>query len=79
MIVRVDGQPVVASGDLPARIGMAKPGDSVKLQVWRQGKSEQLTAQLGGAEGKELIVALKGTGVAELAASLGMCAGAVIG
>lgn len=38
-----------------------------------------LRAVLGGAEGKELIVALKGTGVAELAASLGMCAGAVIG
>ncbi len=36
-------------------------------------------AVLGGAQGKELIVALKGTGVAELAASLGMCAGAVIG
>ena len=49
VIVRVDGQPVVASGDLPARIGMAKPGDSVKLEVWRQGKAEQLTAQLGGA------------------------------
>ena len=52
VIVRVDGQPVVASGDLPARIGMAKPGDSVKLEVWRQGKAEQLTAQLGGAKGK---------------------------
>lgn len=35
-------------------------------------------AVLGGAQGRELIVALKGTGVAELAASLGMCAGAVI-
>ena len=52
VIVRVDGQPVVASGDLPARIGMAKPGDSVKLEVWRQGKAEQVTAQLGGAKGK---------------------------
>ena len=52
VIVRVDGQPVVASGDLPARIGMAKPGDSVKLEVWRQGKAEQMTAQLGGAKGK---------------------------
>ena len=57
VIVRVDGQPVVASGDLPARIGMAKPGDSVKLEVWRQGKAEQLTAQLGGAKGKTAAVA----------------------
>ena len=57
VIVRVDGQPVVASGDLPARIGMAKPGDSVKLEVWRQGKAEQLTAQLGGAKGKTAALA----------------------
>ena len=57
VIVRVDGQPVVASGDLPARIGMAKPGDSVKLEVWRQGKAEQLTAELGGAKGKAATVA----------------------
>ena len=57
VITKVDGQRVVASGDLPAAIGLAKPGDRVKLEVWRQGKAEQLTAQLGGAKGKTAAVA----------------------
>ncbi|QTD46783.1 Do family serine endopeptidase [Ottowia testudinis] len=57
VITRVDGQPVVASGDLPARIGLARPGDHVKLDIWRQGKPEQLTALLGGAKGKAAAVA----------------------
>ena len=57
VITKVDGQPVVASGDLPAAIGLAKPGDRVKLEVWRQGKAEQLTAELGGAKGKAATVA----------------------
>ncbi|MDO5624407.1 MAG: Do family serine endopeptidase [Pseudomonadota bacterium] len=57
VILRVDGQPVVASGDLPARIGMAKPGDSLRLDIWRQGKPEQLTAQLGSANAKGAQVA----------------------
>ena len=57
VITKVDGQPVVASGDLPAHISLAKPGDRVTLEVWRQGKPEQLTAQLGGAKGKTATVA----------------------
>ena len=57
VITKVDGQPVVASGDLPAHISLAKPGDRVTLEVWRQGKPEQLSAQLGGAKDKPAAVA----------------------
>jgi serine protease Do len=46
VIRAVDGQTVVASGDLPAIIGRAQPGDSVKLTVLRQGKSQTLSARL---------------------------------
>ena len=49
VILRLDGQPIVASGDLPARIGMAQPGDKIRLDIWRQGKPRQITAELGGA------------------------------
>jgi len=52
VIQRVDGQAIVASGDLPALVGMAKPGDRVTLDVWRQGRAEQITAQLGNAGDK---------------------------
>jgi serine protease Do len=57
VVTAVDGQPVVASGDLPARLALARPGDSVKLEVWRSGKPEALTAQLGGTPAKGAPVA----------------------
>ena len=57
VIQRVNGQTIVASGDLPALIGMARPGERVTLDVWRQGKAEQLTAQLGNAGDKAAKVA----------------------
>ncbi|MCW5671286.1 MAG: DegQ family serine endoprotease [Hydrogenophaga sp.] len=52
VIRQMDGQPIVSSGDLPALIGQALPGEKVKLDVWRQGKPVSLTAQLGDAAAK---------------------------
>jgi serine protease Do len=52
VIRSVDGQPIVASGDLPAIIGMDKPGQRVQLEVWRQGGKVNLTAQLGNVSDK---------------------------
>ncbi len=57
VITRVNGQPIVASGDLPALVGMAKPGDKVSIDLWRQGKAEQLSAQLGSVGDKAAKVA----------------------
>ncbi|MDB5947577.1 MAG: DegQ family serine endoprotease [Ramlibacter sp.] len=48
----VDGQPIVASGDLPAMISRSAPGDSVKLDVWRKGGRVQLSARLANAADK---------------------------
>lgn len=52
VIRNVDGQHIVSSGDLPAIIGMDKPGQRVQLGVWRQGHEVNLTAQLGNASDK---------------------------
>jgi serine protease Do len=52
VIRKVNGQPVVASGDLPAVIGLATPGEKVTLEIWRQGKSTALQATLGDASDK---------------------------
>ena len=52
VIRQVDGQPIVASGDLPAWVGQAQPGQQAKLSVWRQGKPVELTATLGDASAK---------------------------
>ncbi len=48
----VDGQPVVASGDLPAIISRSTPGDSVKLDVWRKGGRVELAARLANSADK---------------------------
>jgi serine protease Do len=52
VIRSVNGQPIVASGDLPALISGSTPGDSVKLGVWRKGGRVELTARLANASDK---------------------------
>src|SRR5690606_25182563 len=52
VIRKVNGTPIVASGDLPALVGQAMPGEKVTLEIWRQGKPEELTAKLGDAAEK---------------------------
>ncbi|MCO5108489.1 MAG: DegQ family serine endoprotease [Burkholderiaceae bacterium] len=49
VILKVDGKPIVASGDLPALIGQARPGEKVALDYWRDGSEHQAVAQLGEA------------------------------
>ena len=49
VIRKVNGQPIVAAGDLPALVGQSAPGEKVTLDVWRQGKHEALSARLGDA------------------------------
>ncbi|RQO58596.1 peptidase [Paucibacter sp. KBW04] len=52
VILKFNGQPIVASSDLPALVGQSQAGDTVKLEVWRQGKHETLSAKLGDAAAK---------------------------
>ena len=52
VIRAVDGQPIVASGDLPAIISRSIPGESVRLQVWRKGSRVELSARLADAADK---------------------------
>lgn len=59
VIRSVNGQRIVSSGDLPAIIGLATPGDSIKLDVWRQGAAKELTAKLGSADEKSAKAAAK--------------------
>ncbi|MFC5521446.1 DegQ family serine endoprotease [Polaromonas jejuensis] len=57
VIRQVNGQPIVSSGDLPALIGLAAPGDTVKLGIWRQGSPKELTARLANTNDKSEPVA----------------------
>lgn len=50
VIRQINGRAIVASADLPAVVGMASPGDTVRLQVWRDGKAREIQATLGDAQ-----------------------------
>ncbi|HMN22685.1 MAG TPA: DegQ family serine endoprotease [Ottowia sp.] len=50
VILQADGKPVLDSGDLPASIALARPGDKLQMEVWRDGRAEQVTATLQGAK-----------------------------
>ncbi|MGZ3241077.1 MAG: PDZ domain-containing protein, partial [Burkholderiaceae bacterium] len=48
VILKFNGQPINESGDLPTLVGMAKPGDTAKLEIWRAGKTLELPTTLQG-------------------------------
>ena len=52
VIRAVDGQPIVAFGDLPAIISRSTPGETVKLDIWRKGSAVALSARLASAADK---------------------------
>jgi serine protease Do len=65
VIRKVDGEPIVASGDLPALIGQKKPGSKVTLEIWRQGAREEVSAKLGDSAEKSTTVAKGDSGAGQ--------------
>ena len=72
VVRKLNGQPIVASGDLPAMLSLAKPGDKVALDVWRDGKTVRLNATLGNASDKAAPVDIAGAAGSNNSAKLGL-------
>ena len=72
IILKVNEQPVLASGDLPAYIGSTAPGTRVALEVWRQGKREAVTVKLGDANDQQTQVEAKLSGADKGKLGLGL-------
>ena len=49
VVLQVDAEPIGHAGGLSARIGMAKPGDQVRLKVWRDKAERDVLVTLGAA------------------------------
>lgn len=49
VILKVDNRPIDSSGDLPAVVTMAAPGQHLAIDVWRNGRSLRLAATLSDA------------------------------
>ncbi len=50
VVTQVNGEAIVRSGALSSLIGMAAPGDKVKLKVWRDHAWRDVEVKLGNAE-----------------------------
>ncbi len=55
VITEVNGQPVRQSGALSSLIGMAAPGERVKLKIWRERSAREIEAKLGGVDASEKV------------------------
>ncbi|MCC2657011.1 MAG: peptidase [Panacagrimonas sp.] len=54
VILGLDGQPVDESSQLPARVASLKPGQKSTLSVWRDGKTRELSVQVGEMRADEV-------------------------
>jgi serine protease Do len=50
VILKANGQAIADSGELPALVDRASPGDKLTLEVWRNGAPRELPATLGEAK-----------------------------
>jgi serine protease Do len=50
VVTEVNGEAIVRSGSLSSRIGLATPGESVKLKVWRDKAPQETDVKLGSAD-----------------------------
>jgi serine protease Do len=49
VILKFNGTPVIDAGSLSQKVGMAAPGEKASIEIWRNGKTLDLTATVGNA------------------------------
>ncbi len=49
VILKFNGTPVIDAGSLSQKVGMATPGEKASIQIWRNGKTLDVTATIGNA------------------------------
>jgi serine protease Do len=62
VIIAIDGQPVHTAGDVSSRVGMAAPGDRIKLSVWHDKTSREVTVTLGKVQAERGLAVAQGEG-----------------
>ncbi|MFG6467591.1 Do family serine endopeptidase [Roseateles sp. BYS87W] len=50
VITAIDGEPVRVAGDVSSRVGLARPGDKLRLELWRDKTRLNETVPLGRAD-----------------------------
>ncbi len=57
VVLKIDGREIGSSIDLSSRVSVMKPGTSAKLEVWRQGKPQEIAVSIGEAQPAKVAVA----------------------
>jgi len=50
IVLKFNGNPVGAGGELAAMVGQSAPGDKARLEIWRKGTKREIVATLGKSE-----------------------------
>ncbi len=66
VILEYNKSRLLDAGQLSGAVAMASPGDAVDLKIWRDGRTLDLTAKLGGVPGKAELVRTAATSGASL-------------
>jgi serine protease Do len=72
VIRKVNGQPIIAAGDLSGIVSVSKPGDRLVLDVWRDGKIVQLNVTLTNAKDKPDVLDRDNVASTDSGAKLGL-------
>ena len=65
VIVTFDGKRIARSSDLPYSVAATKPGSTVKVEVWRDGKTHSLDVEVGTREAPKTVAQADGEGEAK--------------
>lgn len=65
VVLAINGRAVDLSGDLPAIVGLAQPGDQVAIDLWHRGARRTVQARLDDAEARDAGKADGGSAVAK--------------
>ena len=57
VVLKIDGKDIVSSLDLSSRVGTMKPGSTANLEVWRNGKPQNVAVQVGEAPAQKVAAA----------------------
>jgi serine protease Do len=49
VILKFNGAPIIDAGQLSQRVGVATPGEKASIEIWRDGRTLDLTATIGNA------------------------------
>lgn len=47
VVLEFNGQPVIRSSDLPPLVGRVRAGESVPVEIWRDGRQQQIEVEVG--------------------------------